>query len=657
MQTYNQTLGNLVQLKALTATDLQTNAYQNNFIAINTVEPSLGYPTTVSNSNPLSAYYFPILGTETTYLGSRRTTGLDTMYITGSTLNIGGGLNAKGNIITTGGFAVSGASTIANSLSVLGNFYVAGTATYANIATSFSTTTALSVVNLGLGPAVYVYQKANLGSLAPVAQFVAGNNCNVLFVGNNSFDNSIQSNVGIMTCSPNVSLTVVGQISSTNIITGNTLCSNNNVYGSTICGTNVCGTNVCGTNVCGTTVYGSTVCGTNVCGNFYGNASGLTNVPLGNSPYRFNTNNTGIQTLSGSNTASGSYSFVAAGSGNTTNNFANTFILGSNLSASQANFTYVNNLSSQGTISAPSISAGSFFYGDGSKLTNVSATTFTFPNNLTINSSISAPSISAGNFYGNNIFLGTISSIAALNTSPLTITAAALGSVFNQLQNITPGVSASTDISLYNDLGTNYLDIGINSSKYNGNIYTPKFNVVGANDSYFYSTSANLAHGTAGTTGDLIFFTGGSLSGTSVNSGNERLRIVNVNTANNGGYVGINTSSPNQQLTVVGNISATGTLYGTTNLPAVATFSTSVSSPSISAGNFYGDGSKLANIPLGNTPYRFNANNTGIQTLNGSNTASGTYSAILGGCTNDTKGFSNTFILGSNLSASCANFT
>ena len=125
MQTYNQTLGNLVQLKALTATDLQTNAYQNNFIAINTVEPSLGYPTTVSNSNPLSAYYFPILGTETTYLGSRRTTGLDTMYITGSTLNIGGGLNAKGNIITTGGFAVSGASTIANSLSVLGNFYVA----------------------------------------------------------------------------------------------------------------------------------------------------------------------------------------------------------------------------------------------------------------------------------------------------------------------------------------------------------------------------------------------------------------------------------------------------------------------------------------------------------------------------------------------------
>jgi len=42
------------------------------------------------------------------------------------------------------------------------------------------------------------------------------------------------------------------------------------------------------------------------------------------------------------------YSFVAGGSSNYTS-FDNTFILGSNLSASQANFTYVNNLSSIGT--------------------------------------------------------------------------------------------------------------------------------------------------------------------------------------------------------------------------------------------------------------------------------------------------------------------
>jgi len=48
------------------------------------------------------------------------------------------------------------------------------------------------------------------------------------------------------------------------------------------------------------------------------------------------------------NTASGDYSFVAGGSANETKGFANTFILGTSLSASQANYTYVNNISVQG---------------------------------------------------------------------------------------------------------------------------------------------------------------------------------------------------------------------------------------------------------------------------------------------------------------------
>jgi hypothetical protein len=165
------------------------------------------------------------------------------------------------------------------------------------------------------------------------------------------------------------------------------------------------------------------------------------------------------------------------------------------------------------------------------------------------------------NFLDNVIVNGTVviasSAIAPFNISPLTITGAASGSIFNQIQNLTPGVSASTDISFYNDLGTIYHDIGINSSAFNGNIYSPKFNVVGPNDSYHYTTSANLVLGTTGSTGDLIFFTGGSLSGTSINSGNERMRIVNTNAVNNGGFVGINTSNPTQQLTVVGNVSAT----------------------------------------------------------------------------------------------------
>ena len=186
------------------------------------------------------------------------------------------------------------------------------------------------------------------------------------------------------------------------------------------------------------------------------------------------------------------------------------------------------------------------------------------------------------NFLDNVVISGTLaiasSATTTLNTSPLTITGAASGSVFNQVQNITQGVSASTDISLYNDLGTIYLDMGINSSKYNGNVYSPTFNIVGPNDSYFYSTSANLGIGNTGTTGDLIFYTGGSLSGTSVNNGNERMRIKNTNTTTVGGFIGINTSSPNQQLTVVGSISATSVVA------ASALYVASVSSTSTAVG-------------------------------------------------------------------------
>jgi hypothetical protein len=54
------------------------------------------------------------------------------------------------------------------------------------------------------------------------------------------------------------------------------------------------------------------------------------------------------------NNASGADSFIAGGVSNDTNNQYNTFILGSNITASLSNFTYVNNLSSQGDIRASS---------------------------------------------------------------------------------------------------------------------------------------------------------------------------------------------------------------------------------------------------------------------------------------------------------------
>jgi hypothetical protein len=95
--------------------------------------------------------------------------------------------------------------------------------------------------------------------------------------------------------------------------------------------------------------FGNTASGNNAaivagCGNAASNCSAF----IGGG--RFNTASGNKTAIVGglSNTASGDYSFVAGGTTNDTKGFANTFILGSSLSAVSPNYTYVNNLSSQG---------------------------------------------------------------------------------------------------------------------------------------------------------------------------------------------------------------------------------------------------------------------------------------------------------------------
>jgi hypothetical protein len=95
--------------------------------------------------------------------------------------------------------------------------------------------------------------------------------------------------------------------------------------------------------------FGNTASGNNAaivagCGNAANNCSAF----IGGG--RFNTASGNKAAIVGglSNTASGDYSFVAGGSANDTKGFANTFILGTSLSAVSPNYTYVNNLSSQG---------------------------------------------------------------------------------------------------------------------------------------------------------------------------------------------------------------------------------------------------------------------------------------------------------------------
>ena len=141
-----------------------------------------------------------------------------------------------------------------------------------------------------------------------------------------------------------------------------------------------------------------------------------------------------------------------------------------------------------------------------------------------------------------------------LTYTPLTLMGYTSSYLQSYIQNFSSSVSASTDIVAANNIGA-YIDLGINSSNYNGNLYTPTFNICGANDSYLYNSFGNMTIGTGSNAGgDFIIFTNGTLSGTHGQGGNESLRVK----AN--GNIGIGTQFPNQLLTVVGNISATNNI-------------------------------------------------------------------------------------------------
>lgn len=110
----------------------------------------------------------------------------------------------------TGG-TITGETRINNNLTVFGNLTATGTTTFAN--TVFSVTSALSVIHIGSGPAVWVGNNGD-GDIASFYDIDQG--VEVLHVGG---INSSNPNVGIRTSTPNKTFTVVGEISSTSDIT------------------------------------------------------------------------------------------------------------------------------------------------------------------------------------------------------------------------------------------------------------------------------------------------------------------------------------------------------------------------------------------------------------------------------------------------------
>ena len=110
----------------------------------------------------------------------------------------------------TGG-TVTGDTRFNSNVTIFGNLTTTGTTTFAN--TVFSVTSALSVVHIGAGPAVWV---GNNGSGDIASFYDIDENIEVLHVGG---INSANPNVGIKTSTPNKTFTVVGEISSTSDIT------------------------------------------------------------------------------------------------------------------------------------------------------------------------------------------------------------------------------------------------------------------------------------------------------------------------------------------------------------------------------------------------------------------------------------------------------
>ena len=104
--------------------------------------------------------------------------------------------------------------TFEKNVTIQGNLTALGTSTFQN--TVFTTTSALSVVNLGPGPALYVFQAAGPYD---VASFYDGDGIEVLHVGNAQGGGNPLGQVGINTSFPSAELTVNGAISGNKAIT------------------------------------------------------------------------------------------------------------------------------------------------------------------------------------------------------------------------------------------------------------------------------------------------------------------------------------------------------------------------------------------------------------------------------------------------------
>lgn len=88
MATIPPSVSNSVELANLTDPNINTKAYQQGYISLPFVEPSLGIPTGNTLTEEGSAYYFPVFGINSNYSLSRKFTGNDSLVLKNKRLGI-----------------------------------------------------------------------------------------------------------------------------------------------------------------------------------------------------------------------------------------------------------------------------------------------------------------------------------------------------------------------------------------------------------------------------------------------------------------------------------------------------------------------------------------------------------------------------------------
>jgi hypothetical protein len=176
-----------------------------------------GYSNIIGgNSNTNSGYYSTILGGTSNYNYK------DNVFIAGSNITAPesnytyvNNLSSQGYVKTTQLNTVSAhvydSAIIDKNLTIFGNLSTLGTTTYVN--TNYTTTSAISVVNFGVGPAIYAQQ---VNGNYDIAAFVSQYNVYVLDIKNAPYGGL--GKIGVNTNTPNVELTVNGSISSNQVI-------------------------------------------------------------------------------------------------------------------------------------------------------------------------------------------------------------------------------------------------------------------------------------------------------------------------------------------------------------------------------------------------------------------------------------------------------